>query len=136
LPRVIALAPASLAVLVGQLLEIVGWGFTEASVDRNVLKKATMAYVDSAVCNAKDSYDGRVTSNMLCAGHDTRIFSCLGSAGVGEVPHRTVVILAKAALLIPSGASCSSRYFCTCIESHQLIDSPFSGLSLSGATVM
>jgi len=69
---------------VGQLIRVSGWG-TLAYADATpviTLQEAAVPYVPTAICNEKSSYDGAITSNMLCAGRRTGgVDSCQGDSG-------------------------------------------------------
>ena len=44
--------------------------------------KVTVPIVDRDICNGKDSYDGRITENMICAGlEEGSKDSCQGDSG-------------------------------------------------------
>jgi trypsin len=67
--RVIPLADKSLALPVGQPLEVTGWGRTEEGGDApDVLMKAAVPYADNVACNDPTAYDGGVKASMICAG--------------------------------------------------------------------
>jgi trypsin len=68
---VIPLAPPDHKLQPCDLLDVTGWGRTrEQGVTSNVLLKATVPYVDTAVCNEADAYNGKIKPGMLCAGYD------------------------------------------------------------------
>jgi len=64
-----------------QKLEVTGWGRIKAGGGASaILQKATVAYVDNAICNEPTSYNGRVRSSMMCAGYPG-IDACTGDSG-------------------------------------------------------
>ncbi len=68
--KVIPLADAGMTVPVGQPLEVTGWGAaSEAGDAESTLLVGTVPYVDNAVCNAPESYNGMIRAGMMCAGH-------------------------------------------------------------------
>ena len=83
LGKVIPLATWDTAVSVGQPLEVTGWGYTsEGGRPSPILRVASVPVVDQAVCNAPDSYNGKIKVQMLCAGHkEGGIDSCQGDSG-------------------------------------------------------
>jgi len=88
--RVIPLVASSVVVPAGQPLEVTGWGATkEGGSGSSVLMKASVPLVDTATCNAQDSYAGKVKGSMMCAGaKDGGIDSCQGDSG-GPLVWRT-----------------------------------------------
>lgn len=81
--RVIPLADATITVAAGQPLEVTGWGATSEGGDaeRNLLQ-ATVPYVDNAVCNEPEAYNGSIGAGMMCAGHrDGGVDACQGDSG-------------------------------------------------------
>ncbi|MGQ0671400.1 MAG: serine protease [Hyphomicrobium sp.] len=81
--RVIPLVTAAQAITVGQPLEVTGWGATGEGADASaILLKASVPYIDNAICNEKAAYDGAIQSGMMCAGYrDGGIDSCQGDSG-------------------------------------------------------
>lgn len=81
--RVIALAPAKLAIPANEPLEVTGWGVTsEEGEFATLLRKASVPYTDLAVCNELASYNGAIKPAMLCAGvKDGGVDSCQGDSG-------------------------------------------------------
>jgi secreted trypsin-like serine protease len=82
--HVIPLASQSLAIPVGQPLDVTGWGATREGGDpSNNLLVAQVPYTDLAVCNAPQSYDGRISDKMICAGDPGQNHpdSCQGDSG-------------------------------------------------------
>ncbi len=67
----------------GELVLISGWGYTkENGKVSSKLQRATVPVVDRVTCNAQGSYDGAITDNMLCAGHqEGGVDSCQGDSG-------------------------------------------------------
>ena len=50
-------------------IRVTGWGVTERRYEPTVkLLYIEIPYVEGSICDAKKSYDGRITANMLCAG--------------------------------------------------------------------
>ena len=81
--KVIRLVDPSATLPVEQPLEVTGWGTTkeEGSGSKDLLM-AKVRYQDTAVCNDRASYNGRVRSTMMCAGYrEGRIDSCQGDSG-------------------------------------------------------
>jgi trypsin len=68
---------------VGEALEVSGWGTTaEGGKLSPDLRAAKVPYVDNAECNRPESYNGQITSGMLCAGRrDGGVDSCQGDSG-------------------------------------------------------
>ena len=63
-------------------LQVTGWGITESGSGSEALLAAIVPLVPNSVCNAPESYAGRVTDNMLCAGNrDGGRDSCQGDSG-------------------------------------------------------
>ena len=89
--RVIARASADVAVPAGQPLEVTGWGVTaEGGGGARVLQKGNVALEDPAACNAKEAYDGKVRSGMMCAGRkEGGVDACQGDSGGPLVWRRT-----------------------------------------------
>jgi secreted trypsin-like serine protease len=68
---------------VGTMATVVGWGITEES-DRivNDLREMEVPIISNETCNAPQSYDGDITSNMMCAGYpEGGIDTCNGDSG-------------------------------------------------------
>lgn len=87
--KLIALAAPSIKLPLAQPLEVTGWGKTESGAPSPVLLKATVPYVDTAVCNEPASYDGGVEPGMLCAGRrEGGVDACAGDSG-GPLVWRT-----------------------------------------------
>lgn len=81
----VAIPPAGpeLALRRGEPLLVSGWGATaEGGGKSRQLLGATVPYVDNATCNTSESYAGRITPSMLCAGE---VFggadACQGDSG-------------------------------------------------------
>jgi trypsin len=87
--RIIPLMPASAILQPGQPLEVTGWGVTEEErTSEEVLKKATVPYVDNAKCNEADAYNNRILPHEMCAGRrEGGIDSCQGDSGGPLVWH-------------------------------------------------
>lgn len=61
-----------------------GWGATKESSYTlpNILQKVSVPLVSTEACNAKESYDGGITDNMICAGYQKGgKDSCQGDSG-------------------------------------------------------
>jgi len=71
------------APVVGSLAEVSGWGaLSEGGTSSPDLLAAQLPIVSLDECNKKDSYNGELTSEMLCAGmRDGGIDSCQGDSG-------------------------------------------------------
>ncbi|KAK7877958.1 hypothetical protein WMY93_031386 [Mugilogobius chulae] len=54
----------------GRLCEVSGWGFTSlrAQAPSSDLQQVSVSVISSAACNSSLSFNGTVTSNMICAG--------------------------------------------------------------------
>lgn len=78
---VTSLATADPAVGTGMLAT--GWGqLSFGGTNPNELRKVTLPLVSFANCNDANSYNGRITARMLCAGRDAgRIDTCKGDSG-------------------------------------------------------
>lgn len=90
--QVIPLASKSIEISVGQPLEVTGWGVTSESEDAEAssnLLKANVPYVENATCNGPESYNGSITSSMMCAGRRAGgVDACQGDSG-GPLVWRT-----------------------------------------------
>jgi trypsin len=66
-----------------EVLEVTGWGRTkEKGTSSDKLQKALVPYVDNAICNRPESYDGSIRSGMMCAGlREGGVDSCQGDSG-------------------------------------------------------
>ena len=62
-----------------------GWGHrtpNDPTSSPNVLHSAIVPHISDSVCNEADKYGGRITSQMMCAGHLAGgIDSCQGDSG-------------------------------------------------------
>ena len=67
----------------GDTVLITGWGYTKENGEVSPkLQRATVPVVDRKTCNAQGAYDGAITDNMLCAGHqEGGVDSCQGDSG-------------------------------------------------------
>ena len=77
----LALAKPDLVLEHCQVLEITGWGrtqFRKGGVS-DVLRRADVPYIDTAVCNRPQSHNGKIRPGMICAGSDKD--SCQGDSG-------------------------------------------------------
>lgn len=81
--RPIQLVAAGTAFAAPIPLQVTGWGATsEGGSGSEALLAAIVPLVSNSVCNARDSYAGRVTANMFCAGNrDGGRDSCQGDSG-------------------------------------------------------
>lgn len=88
--RIIPLAASSMEVPVNQPLEVTGWGATmEGAGASHSLLKAIVPLADTAACNARNAYDGRITDGMMCAGYrEGGVDACQGDSG-GPLVWRT-----------------------------------------------
>jgi len=81
--RPIQLVAAGTAFAAPIPLQVTGWGATsEGGSGSEALLAAIVPLVPNSVCNARDSYAGRVTANMFCAGNrEGGRDSCQGDSG-------------------------------------------------------
>ena len=88
--KVIPLASKSIKISVGQPLEVTGWGAISEDGDASRdLLKANVPYVLNGTCNEPASYNGNITSGMMCAGRrEGGVDSCQGDSG-GPLVWRT-----------------------------------------------
>ena len=71
-----------------EMLTIAGWGITETGQMAEVLQEAWVPHVPANICNARDSYDGAIGSNMMCAGFPWGgVDACAGDSGGPLVWH-------------------------------------------------
>ncbi|WP_084113216.1 serine protease [Belnapia moabensis] len=79
----IALAEANTQVTPGTRAWVTGWGATAENGPGSLnLLGAEVPVVPNEVCNRPESYDGDITSNMLCAGREQGgVDSCQGDSG-------------------------------------------------------
>ena len=81
----------------GESLRVSGWGaISEGGPTSTILMRADVPYVQNATCNSPDSYKGRVTDVMMCAGfRDGGRDACQGDSGgpiVGHVDGVTTLV--------------------------------------------
>ena len=93
----IPLAPAMMSVDVGERLQVTGWGATsEGGQPQPDLLRATVLYVENAVCNQPASYNGAIMPDMMCAGYDVgTVDACQGDSGgplVWQSPNGPVLV--------------------------------------------
>lgn len=65
------------------IVRLTGWGVTDVKKRHQAttdLQLVEVPYVDNDHCNAKKSYDGKVSDNMLCAGEADKD-TCKGDSG-------------------------------------------------------
>ncbi|KAJ8016917.1 hypothetical protein DPEC_G00012320 [Dallia pectoralis] len=56
----------------GQVCSVSGWGFTSSGGDiPTTLRTVKLPIVSTVQCNSSGSFNGNITSNMLCAGYST-----------------------------------------------------------------
>ena len=70
--------------VLGDFVTAIGWGYTnENGPLSNSLLKITVPVLQNSECNVHDAYNGKVTSNMLCAGYLglAGYDSCQGDSG-------------------------------------------------------
>lgn len=68
----------------GNNVIIAGWGIYDVknSLSADVLRRANIDIISTAICNGANSYDGEITSNMFCAGKiDGSRDACQGDSG-------------------------------------------------------
>lgn len=91
-------------------LRATGWGSTaEGAAEQTYLRAVEVPFQPANICNKKQSYNGAVTSNMLCAGFEVGgIDTCQGDSG-GPLTVRTAQgrILAGA---VSWGDGCGRAY--------------------------
>jgi secreted trypsin-like serine protease len=69
---------------VGTDATVVGWGVTDVTSSTVVtnLREVILPIVSNETCNAPESYNGRITENMLCAGlAEGGVDACFGDSG-------------------------------------------------------
>jgi secreted trypsin-like serine protease len=87
--KVIPLASPTMAIPVGQKLEVTGWGAaSEGGGVESSLLKAEVPYVVNDACNVPSAYDGKIKPGMLCAGlREGGVDACQGDSGGPLVWH-------------------------------------------------
>jgi V8-like Glu-specific endopeptidase len=71
-----------------------GWGTMDADVDDYPvnLQEAVVPIIDTSLCNSQSSYNGDITSNMICAGYMSGLRdTCQGDSGGPLIVNNTVV---------------------------------------------
>lgn len=77
----IPLAPANAGSLAGEQASITGWGSTGSGY-ASTLMEAVVPVVTNEDCNDANSYNGKITANMLCAGYTAGgVDACQGDSG-------------------------------------------------------
>ncbi|KAF3861183.1 hypothetical protein F7725_001438 [Dissostichus mawsoni] len=69
--RLIALLPRhGASISEGSMCRVSGWGYTSPSGGQipSTLRTVRLPIVSSLTCNSSQSFNGRITENMLCAG--------------------------------------------------------------------
>jgi trypsin len=102
---------------VGDDVTVMGWGDTDKSESNtrlsNVLMHVQVNVVSNSDCEAstdgRDSYDGQITQNMLCAEHRRAKDSCQGDSGGPLVEE--VGGVAKQVGVVSWGIGCASDAF-------------------------
>lgn len=81
--KVIPLAKKNQKIEIGQDLEVTGWGAIGEGDDISEhLLKADVPFVSNKTCNAKEIYNGIISSGMMCAGHKSGgVDACQGDSG-------------------------------------------------------
>ncbi|WP_157863231.1 serine protease [Bradyrhizobium tropiciagri] len=82
--RVIPLAGISTPLPAGDDVVVTGWGrTTETGQLSEILQEVTVQLIDNETCNKNESYGGKVTTGMLCAGRagEGKRDSCSGDSG-------------------------------------------------------
>ncbi|KAK5864273.1 hypothetical protein PBY51_001227 [Eleginops maclovinus] len=68
----------------GRMCRVSGWGYTSPTGGQipSTLRTATLPIVSSETCNSSESFAGRITENMICAGFSTGgRDACKGDSG-------------------------------------------------------
>ncbi|XP_074165484.1 plasminogen isoform X1 [Sminthopsis crassicaudata] len=64
------------------LCHVTGWGETQGTSRKDLLKQASLPVIDNRVCNRYEYLNGKVKSSELCAGHLVGgVDSCQGDSG-------------------------------------------------------
>uniref|UniRef100_A0A8C7QTS5 trypsin n=1 Tax=Oncorhynchus mykiss TaxID=8022 RepID=A0A8C7QTS5_ONCMY len=74
----------SASVAEGRLCRVSGWGFTSSSGGQipSSLRTVKLPIISTAKCNSSESFNGNITSNMICAGYSAgRQDACKGDSG-------------------------------------------------------
>ncbi|MGA7329113.1 MAG: serine protease [Rhodomicrobium sp.] len=80
--QTIPLVDAKTPIQPGLPLEVTGWGVTESGQPSKELRKANVPYVENAICNEPQAYNGKIKPGMMCAGsREGGVDSCQGDSG-------------------------------------------------------
>lgn len=110
--KIIAMIAAGGSVAANEELEITGWGHTaEGGEESSDLLLARVPAVDTATCNAPDSYNGRVMANMMCAGLVVGgVDTCQGDSGGPLVQRRSSGPLLVGVVSWGDGCAVAKKY--------------------------
>ncbi|EDV27487.1 uncharacterized protein TRIADDRAFT_20559 [Trichoplax adhaerens] len=100
------------------LCKVSGWGRT-AGQQSHILRYANLPILNRKLCNSTFSYDGQITSNMLCAGYmQGYTGACFGdSGGPMSCRHRPNAVLSGysnrwyLAGVVSGGRSCGRKHY-------------------------
>ncbi|XP_024125341.2 trypsin isoform X1 [Oryzias melastigma] len=87
LNKFVSLAPLprqGTGVVAGHMCRVSGWGYDNQGGEQGPVKLRTVLVpiVSTAKCNSSDSFDGNITANMICAGHQAGgKDACKGDSG-------------------------------------------------------
>lgn len=92
---------------------VAGWGNMSTTGDSYPTNLMTVSapLIDTATCNGVDSYDGAITSNMICAGFmDGSYDSCQGDSG-GPLIYKNSDVVQTQVGVVSWGQACASPNF-------------------------